>query len=216
MSTDIGVESDGEEGGRVKFATAGNDREGPMQQQTFYEIAQDIAILGGVCIGIFAVFSPSWVWLKKQLFGWGSGVLCAFGTILIVSSIFKTVSLALSPSGLDFKLGQQIAELQRQVAETKTAAIETNQKFADVSSILSKVSTDKAPDFGKLQEQLDQLSVKITQLSQTSDSTIDKMQKVWAAQPSRGKTEFTPTPYMTNGPLPQINDSGQCTMDHPC
>lgn len=149
-----------------------------MQQQNFYEWAQDIAILAGVCVGVFAVFSPSWVWLKKQLFGCGGGFLCAFGTILIVASIFKTVSLALGPSGVDFKLGQQIAELQRQVADVKAAALETNRKFAEVTSAVNKVGADRVAEVGRVQQQLDQLSDKITQLTQASDSTAETMRRV--------------------------------------
>jgi hypothetical protein len=174
-----------------------------MQQQNFYELAQDIAVLGGVCVGIFAVFSPSWVWLKKQLFGWGSGVLCAFGTILIVSSIFKTVSLALGPSGMDFKLERQLDELQKQVADTKAAALETNQKFAEVTSALNQVGTAGAADVRGVQMELDHLSTKITQLAQTSDATLDKLQRVLAQPPSNGEGKPTLTPYIA----PQDNGS---------
>ncbi len=167
-----------------------------MQQQNFYELAQDIAILAGVCVGVFAVFSPSWVWLKKQLFGWGGGFLCAFGTILIVASIFKTVSLALGPSGVDFKLGQQITELQKQVADVKTATLETNQKVAEVTSAVNKIGSDRIIEVTKVQQQLDQLSGKITQLTQTSNSTIEKMQKVLEHSQSNDQAKPVTTPYM--------------------
>lgn len=176
-----------------------------MQQQNFYDLAQDVAILGGVFIGIFAVFSPSWVWLRKQLFGWGSGVLCAFGTILIVASIFKTVSLAMGPSGIDFKLGQQIAELQKEVAEAKTATLQTNQKFNEVASALQSGSTDRAAQVAQVQQKLDQLSATVTQLTQTSASTNQTLQKVFTQSPPGG--EINRTPYMMPNTFPEDNGS---------
>jgi hypothetical protein len=155
-----------------------------MQQQSFFDWAQDIAILAGVCVGVFAVFSPSWVWLKKQLFGWGGGFLCAFGTILIVASIFKTVSLALGPSGVDFKLGQQIAELQKQVVDVKTAALETNQKVAEVASAVNKIGADRIAEVSQVRQQLDQLASKLTQLTQTTSSTNEQIQRVLEHSPA--------------------------------
>lgn len=160
-----------------------------MQQQTFYEVAQDIAILAGVCVGVFAVFSPSWVWFRKQLFGWGGGVLCAFGTVLIVASIFKTVSLGVGPNGMDLKLGQQIAELQKQVADVKTAASETNQKMAQVTSAVDKIGADRTTEVSQVRQQLDQLSGKITQLTQASESTAG--QRVALAEQQRTQIRET-------------------------
>jgi len=36
-----------------------------------YPHMQALAVLVGIVFGAFAIFAPSWVWFRQQVFGWG-------------------------------------------------------------------------------------------------------------------------------------------------
>jgi hypothetical protein len=137
-----------------------------MLPEEVMQWAKAAAVVGGVVVGIFAVFSPSWVWFRKQLFGWGSAVLCLFGTVLIVSSIFRTVNVAVAPSGLELKL----AELEKQMAESRAAINETNRKFTQVTASFSSANSQSA-ELTKIKNDLQQLANKIQQ----SETTVTRL-----------------------------------------
>jgi hypothetical protein len=88
------------------------------------EWTKAIGILGAILLGGFAVFSPSWVWLRLRLFGWGGAILCGFGTVLLVSPIFRNIHFVVDTQKLELKLSALEAQLS-QVHET-VATITTN------------------------------------------------------------------------------------------
>jgi septal ring factor EnvC (AmiA/AmiB activator) len=128
--------------------------------------AKALAVFGGVVVGIFAVFSSSWVWLRRQILGWGGSVLCGFGTILIVASIFRTVTFNVSPSsGLEFKL----AELQKQL-EAVSASV--NETKLDVQRTQAAIKAPSA-QFAAFAKDLNFVAFRVEQIEKNSqDATI--------------------------------------------
>lgn len=117
--------------------------------------AKALAIFGGVIVGIFAVFCPSWVYLRRQVIGFGALALCGFGTILIVASVFREVSFSAAPTKVEFKL----AEIQGQL-QTLAASVQSAKAEIERVQVAARVSQD-APQFASITQQLDALSTKV-------------------------------------------------------
>jgi methyl-accepting chemotaxis protein len=125
-----------------------------MTPDAIMEWAKVAAVVGGVCVGVFAVYSPAWVWLRKQIFGWGSVVLCAFGTILIVASIFRNVTFVVDVPKFEFKL----AELQSDIAATKDAVAKATQEVDKLASEVATTDSTKTTSFARLEGLLNDMS----------------------------------------------------------
>jgi hypothetical protein len=76
----------------------------------WYEWIKISAFVAGIVFGGFAVASPSWVWLKKQLMPVAAVWLAGVGMVLISMSIWQSVEI----EGPGLKL--RIAELTKAVA----------------------------------------------------------------------------------------------------
>jgi hypothetical protein len=143
-----------------------------MAPDDLMQWAKAAAVSGGVVVGVFAVFSPSYVWLKKQVFGWAGVVLCGFGTILIVASIFHNVTFLANLNGLEFRL----AELQAQVVETRKLAATTNQELAHIAA--AQGNQVSGAQLAKLQKDIEQLGFKVTQIGSTSEAALAGLRNI--------------------------------------
>jgi uncharacterized coiled-coil protein SlyX len=95
-----------------------------MTPDTVLEWSKALAILGAIAFGGFAIFSPSWVWFRSQLFGWGSAILCGFGTVLLVSPVFRNVHFVVDTKGINLQLST--LETQLREARASIAALTAN------------------------------------------------------------------------------------------
>lgn len=119
------------------------------------EWTKAIGILGAILLGGFAVFSPSWVWLRLRLFGWGGAVLCGFGTILLVSPIFRNIHFVVDTQKLELKLSaleSQLSQVHQTVAMitanldkggpiTAANVNELNTKLQDIQKVVATLET---------------------------------------------------------------------------
>jgi hypothetical protein len=135
--------------------------------------AKAVAVFGGVLIGIYAVFSPSYVWYKRQLFGWAGVVLCGFGTILIVASIFYNVTFVASVKGVEFRL----AEIEAKVEQTNKEIAAANKSLAFANeqlrvAVLASRNEGSKAELAKVQKEIEQLGTMITEVSKTSADAL--------------------------------------------
>lgn len=130
-----------------------------------------LAILGGVVVGIYAVFSPAYVWHTRQLFGWGSAVLSGFGTVLIVASLFQTVSFRMGDA-----IELRLAEIRKEVEATKVVAEASKREVARALTMLS--SQPAKADIAQLQTQLEQLKMQVNQIGETSNSALTGLKSI--------------------------------------
>src|SRR4051812_5726549 len=75
---------------------------------TFVKIA---AIAAGVIFGSTSVGSACFVWVRRQLFGYGGSALCTAGVILIGLSIWHSVEFGVSATGINFKARVEIQRI---------------------------------------------------------------------------------------------------------
>ena len=119
-----------------------------MTPDTVLEWAKAISILGAIIFGGFAVFSPSWVWLRIQAFKWGSGLLLGFGTVLLVSPIFRNVQFTIDTKGLDLRLNALSSQISQVRASVTTLAEGfdklTPVNLADMKELDRKVQSVQA------------------------------------------------------------------------
>jgi hypothetical protein len=130
-----------------------------------------LAIICGVLIGVYAVFSPARVWHTHQLFGWGGCALAGFGTILIVASLFQTVNFRMG-SAVELKL----AELERKVDATQKAAEASNRQISRVVASASEGPNNEA--FAKLQKEMEKLGFRVEQIGQTSNAALSGVRNI--------------------------------------
>ena len=128
-----------------------------MAPEAVMEWAKALAVVGGVCVGIFAVFSPSWVWFSKQIFKWGSALLCCFGTILIVSSMFRNVTLVVDAPKLEFRLNQIAAQL----TETQRALANANDQITRLAAAVGDPDISRI-QFARLESRIDSVAKRLS------------------------------------------------------
>lgn len=104
-----------------------------MTPDTVVDWAKAISILGAILFGGFAVFSPSWVWFRIQAFKWGSGLLLGFGTVLLVSPIFRNVQFTVDTQRFELKL----SALESQIAQARTSLAALTENFDKLPSIVN-------------------------------------------------------------------------------
>jgi hypothetical protein len=136
------------------------------------EWTKAIGILGAILLGGFAVFSPSWVWLKLRLFGWGGAMLCGFGTVLLVSPIFRNIHFIVDTQKLELKLSaleSQLSQVNQTVA-TMTASLDKRDPVtvANVDELNTKLQG--------IQKTVAALETAIPNISQTA-AELDKSMK---------------------------------------
>jgi hypothetical protein len=121
-----------------------------------------LAVIGGVCVGVFAVFSPAWVWLKTQRFSWGALALCLFGTILVVASLFRSGTVMVDAP----KIESRLAELEQNVARTQQTVGQTHERVVQLATALERGTGPQSQTVANLETQINVLSQKLQQLDQ--------------------------------------------------
>jgi hypothetical protein len=117
------------------------------------EWTKAIGILGAILLGGFAVFSPSWVWLRLRLFGWGGAILCGFGTVLLVSPIFRNIQFVVDTQKLELKL----SALEEQLSQV-------HQTVATITANLDKRDTVTVANVDELSAKLQGIQKTVTSL----------------------------------------------------
>jgi hypothetical protein len=75
-----------------------------LDPANWYEWIKVSAFVAGIVFGGFAVGSPSWVWLTKQLMPAVAGYLATLGVVLISMSIWQSVEI--EGPGLRLKMAE--------------------------------------------------------------------------------------------------------------
>ena len=164
------------------------------------EWAKAIAVCGGVIGGLFAVFSVSWVWLRHHVFQvWAGGILCAFGTTLVIGPLYSRVSFVSDGKRVEFKLG----ELERELSQTRTALEQTNKKYTELATDWQRITVSPS-QVTKLQKDLDALSTKVTQVNAASETALQRWRIIMSVPPGlEGKAPPNPNDNSDNGDRPR-------------
>jgi hypothetical protein len=80
----------------VHFSTGERLAEGIMDAQT-------LAIVAGILFGGIAIVVACFVWLRKQVFGFGGAALCIAGLLLLSLSIWRSVEVGVSATGITLR-----------------------------------------------------------------------------------------------------------------
>jgi len=159
-----------------------------------------VAIAAGVAMGTFAVYSPSYVWLKKQIFGLGSVVLCSVGAVLIIGPIYRTVTVVANGKGLELRLDKLQAEIQK----TAVLAAAAQQQVAKQQETLDKVRAGgsvSTADFQKLQKQVEAVNGHLSTIARATDAALKGVQEVQTQtgthpasdnEPNNARRQLTP------------------------
>src|SRR4051794_8273125 len=100
-----------------------------------------IAVLAGVVFGSAAISSACWVWVQRQIFAYGGSALCGSGVILLGLSIWHSVELGISGTGMTLKMQAELAQkLQRLDEKETTLATYTNT----IRQLLAVIDDEKA------------------------------------------------------------------------
>jgi hypothetical protein len=131
---------------------------------TLMDWAKAMAVFGGVIVGIFAVFSTSWVWLRHRVIGLWAIMLCGLGTVLIVASLFREVSFAANQKGVELKL----AELQTQLKAITVSLEDTKEGIRTAQrSVPPQISAAVSSNIGK---ELSNIAVRLDTLEKKSNA----------------------------------------------
>jgi hypothetical protein len=102
--------------------------EANMDSQAWELAAKIVAILAGVVIGSAAIGVACAVWARKQIFAYGGSALCMAGVVLLGLSIWPSIELAITATGVHLRAAQGIAGAFRAAGE----AITVNDKSISV------------------------------------------------------------------------------------
>src|SRR5262249_27937132 len=135
----------------------------------------------------FAVASPSWVYLRHQILKWSALALAAIGMVLITASVWRTVEVDASASGLKLKIDQMQAALeaaQRTQVELGNQLAAARQEQTQWVSIVKSSIADN-------QNQIAAATQQQNQWVNTLKKTIADNEKGWTAYMSDSvKTEI--------------------------
>lgn len=158
-----------------------------MTPENILEWAKALGIVGTIVFGGFAVFSPSWVWLRRNLFGWGGAVLCGLGTVLLVSPIFRNIHFVVDTQKLELKLTALQAQLNevrgsltvldsniQQANATKgTEPVDLNKKLQGIQEAYQSLQTD----LPKLTERLDGLQTVAADIRKADQAQLNDLDR---------------------------------------
>jgi hypothetical protein len=167
-----------------------------------YLYAQVAAVSAGIIFGAFAIFSPSWVWFKRQVFGWGGLTLGVLGTVLIVSSIFKSVTVIARPTGFEMRF----SELEKEVSETRKLVSQTNSGFEEIRTALAIAGPESAAQLAKVQKKLESLSANVEQVNAATETALARWNAMIDFAPrgnTANPTDIRPEqkPQIQNNPI---------------
>lgn len=110
---------------------------------------RDAAFVLGLVLGTLAIVSACWVWLRRQTFGVGGGVLSMVGLVLVGLSVWSTAKVQVSPTGglsAEFErlerqvdeLAERNAEVAEEVVKVAEAVDTTRSRFVDLTEALER------------------------------------------------------------------------------
>jgi hypothetical protein len=114
-----------------------------MDSQTWEAVAKIFAIFAGVVFGSVAISSASFVWVRKQVFGYGGSALCMAGVVLLGLSIWHSVEFGVTGNGLSFKAAKDIVASAANSADEAAKAAEQAAK-ASVGPLANSDPVKKA------------------------------------------------------------------------
>lgn len=107
-----------------------------------------IAVLFGIGLAALSVSSACWIWVRKQLFGFGGSALCTSGVVLIGLSIWHNVQVSAPPSsGLEVRL----SELEKALSQIST-------DYSELVSLTRTVDTQTRQDIKEADKKIDELA----------------------------------------------------------
>lgn len=125
----------------------------------------ELVFIVGLILGSLAMLSVCWVWVRKQVFGPGGGVLSFFGVLLAGLSLWSRASVELTPDGFraEFeRLQQEINQVVRkseQISQEVAAVAEVNQLITrEVEVVAENLAVNKT-QFLELTRALNQRDV---------------------------------------------------------
>jgi hypothetical protein len=117
----------------------------------------NVAFGAGVVFGSLLLLSVCIVWLRKQAFGVGGGVMCLCGVTLIGLTVWRTVQFKVGEDGVSFEaqlneltrrvddVGESVAtiagsnaELERNVASLNTSVVNNSLQFRALADSLTQ------------------------------------------------------------------------------
>jgi len=104
-----------------------------MTPDSVLDWAKALSILGAIIFGGFAVFSPSWVWFRIQNFKMGSALLLGFGTVLLVSPLFRNINFTVDTQKFELKL----SALEQQILQTRTQIASLTQEVNTLPAVFA-------------------------------------------------------------------------------
>ena len=170
-----------------------------------------VAIGAGIAMGTFAVYSPAYVWLRKQIFGLGSGILCAVGAVLIIGPIYRTVTVVANEKGFELRLDKLQAEIQKTAVLASAAQVQVakQQEILDKVSASGSVST---AEFQKLQKQVEAVNGRLSTIARATDAALKGVQELQtqtgmhpASDNESNKARRQLTPYFAPAPKTDQN-----------
>lgn len=110
----------------------------------WYEWIKVGAFIAGLAVGAVAVFSPSWVWLRKQVISNAAVWLATLGTAMVTMSIWQSVQI----EGAGFKAS--ITGLQARFDALDNATADLARDIDSVQQALARqrASTEQQFDVG--------------------------------------------------------------------
>jgi hypothetical protein len=100
----------------------------------------------GVVFGSAAIGTACFVWVRKQVFGYGGSALCLAGLVLLGLSIWHSVEFGVGSNGLSFKAAQDIFASARNAAgeAAKAAKVAEQAETAPTSPTDAKKRSELA------------------------------------------------------------------------
>ena len=102
-----------------------------------------VALIACIVAGAFAVFSPSWVWLRHHAIGTASVALGFFGVILLSAPVYQTMQIK-TPTGFEVNFAEFVSEfeeLQRRVSAINDNILQIEKNNNEFLQISDKISS---------------------------------------------------------------------------
>lgn len=91
---------------------------------------KDLPVIFGIAVSVWIFGVTGWVWLTKQVLGWGGALLSVLATVMMGLSIWHHVDVEVSPT----KVTMQLSELQKNISEQ-------GAQLSEISTSLKAAST---------------------------------------------------------------------------
>jgi hypothetical protein len=132
-----------------------------------------IVVAFGLGLGTLLLGSVCWTYMTKNLFGLGGAVLSTFGLILAGMSVWNTVDVSVTASGITAKLDSRLAKIEEGVAQTGQRTEAVSQQLGEINSKIETI--DKKLRFSA-SEDVD--SSKLNKLAQAASGFQEYLKRI--------------------------------------